>query len=151
MSKKLDYDNLTDADKDWLRARGWGNRIPGEEKSDPHASAVVLDADESAESILSKTPNVGTATYPADHGVPVNPVNPEGYTEEDYTAWKVTDLEAEVTDRNKEREDDALIQVEGTGKDGKVLKTDLVSALVADDAAHEPTGNGDAGNGDGDA
>lgn len=44
-----------------------------------------------------------------------------------YGDQKVGDLAAEAEKRN--------LEVEGTGKDGKVLKADLVAALEADDAA----------------
>ena len=47
----------------------------------------------------------------------------------------VPGLEAEVEKRNADREDGDRIEVTGTGKDGKVLKKDLVAALEADDAA----------------
>lgn len=127
MSKKLDYDNLSDEDKDWLRARGWGNRIPGE-APDASAPGVELSSTASAEEVLAKTPNTGTATRPATEVV-------VEYTKEDYESWSVADLEDEVKDRNKTREDDAQIVPEGSGKDGNVVKADLVAALVADDQA----------------
>lgn len=53
----------------------------------------------------------------------------------DYSRMNVADLEAEVEARNDDREDDDFLVVEGTGKDGKVLKKDLVAVLEADDAA----------------
>lgn len=143
MSKELDYNDLSDQDKEWLRARGQGNRIPGETKSDPNGS-VELSSTATAEEVLAATPNTGTATRPAN--VVVNPANPEGYTEDDYTSWKVPDLEQEVKDRNEDREEANQINVVGTGKDDKVLKADLVAALVADDEAHASSGDsGDSG------
>lgn len=44
-----------------------------------------------------------------------------------YNALKVADLETEAEKRG--------LEVEGTGKDGKVVKADLVAALEAADAA----------------
>jgi len=52
-----------------------------------------------------------------------------------YGSQSSEDLRAEVDKRNEGREDDAKIQVEGTGANGNVLKADLVKALEADDAA----------------
>lgn len=43
-----------------------------------------------------------------------------------YAGQKVGELEAEVAKRE--------LEVEGSGKDGKVVKADLVAALEADDA-----------------
>lgn len=131
MSKELDYNNLSDADKEWLRARGWGNRIPGETKSDP-TGGTVLDPNMSSAELVALVPNTGTATRPDDHGVAVNPVNPEGYTEEDYSTWKVDDLKAEIAERNADREEADQVSTEGK-------KADLVAALVADDEAHAPS------------
>lgn len=53
----------------------------------------------------------------------------------DWGSKSAKDLQAEVDRRNDEREDDAAIVLNGTGKDGKVVKADLVAALEADDAA----------------
>ncbi len=47
-----------------------------------------------------------------------------------YAKWRKGDLEAEVEKRNKAREDDDKVLVEGTGK-----VADLAAALDADDAA----------------
>lgn len=53
---------------------------------------------------------------------------------ESYDDLKVAELEAEVARRIEAGAD---IQVDGSGKDGKVLKKDLVAALEADDDAAE--------------
>jgi hypothetical protein len=126
MSKQLDYNNLSEEDKDWLRARGWGNRIPGEGRTDP-TPGVVLDASASGEDILAQVENTGTATRPATFNV--GPA--DEYTEEDYRSWKVDDLKAEVAERNaaRDNEDDHV-------KPESDKKAHLVSALVADDEAH---------------
>ena len=125
MSKELDYNNLSEEDKDWLRARGWGNRIPGESKTDP-TPGVVLDASASDEDRLAQLPNTGTATVSGVRKVE----DREEYTEEDYQSWKVADLEAEVKDRNEAREDEATHIKPESSK-----KAHLVAALVADDEA----------------
>lgn len=134
MSKQLDYNNLSEEDKEWLRARGWGNRIPGEAQAPP--PGVVLDPNATGEELLAATPNTGTATRPANMVVESVPGASDTYTPEDYASWKSADLEAEVNDRNKARGEDDQIQVQGSGKDGNVVKADLVGALVADDSAH---------------
>ena len=54
---------------------------------------------------------------------------------EGYQAMKVADLRAELERRNADRDEDAQITVEGTGKNGAVLGKDIVAALEADDAA----------------
>lgn len=75
--------------------------------------------------------------------------NPDDYlvevTEENadeippYPKWTLPDLEREVEERNAEEDRDEadLIEVEGTGKDGNVVKADLIRALEADDARDE--------------
>jgi hypothetical protein len=50
--------------------------------------------------------------------------------EDDYDSWKVAELEAEVTNRDA-IEGTSNVLVNGTGKDGKVLKSDLVYGLRA--------------------
>lgn len=82
--------------------------------------------------------------YLSDRGL-----NPDDYivevTEENadqvppYSEWSVPDLEREVEERNAEedRDEDDKIEVVGTGKNGGVLKQDLIAALEADDDAAE--------------
>lgn len=57
-----------------------------------------------------------------------------------YDEWSKAELEAELDRRNEARDEDSQIVVEGTGKDGNVLKADLVLALEADDP-DEPDGS----------
>lgn len=52
-----------------------------------------------------------------------------------YGDLTVDELNAEVEKRNEGR--DQAIEVTGTGKDGNVLKSDLVDALKADDESTE--------------
>jgi hypothetical protein len=53
---------------------------------------------------------------------------PEDSEGDDYDEWKVADLETEVRARN-EMPDTSEVVIEGTGRDGKVLKADLVKGL----------------------
>lgn len=54
-----------------------------------------------------------------------------------YASMKVADLKAELERRNADRDEDAQITVEGTGKNGAVLGKDIAAALEADDAASD--------------
>jgi len=51
-----------------------------------------------------------------------------------YAGLSPDELKAEVEKRNADREDDARIEITGTGANGNVKKGDLVAALEADDA-----------------
>lgn len=53
-----------------------------------------------------------------------------------YDSWTSKQLMAEIDNRNKSRDEDSQIVVEGTGKGGKTLKADVVKALEDDDEAH---------------
>lgn len=53
----------------------------------------------------------------------------------DYSAGTKAELQKAVDTRNADRAPEAQIVVEGTGKDGAVVKDDLVKALEKDDAA----------------
>lgn len=68
--------------------------------------------------------------------VPPDPPDPAGGTGEpvtgDYDGQNVGPLQAEIERRQAAGR---TIEVEGTGQGGNILKTDLVSALEADDAA----------------
>lgn len=50
-----------------------------------------------------------------------------------YPEWDVDELEAEVKLRNKSRDEEHTIVPATSGKNGKVLKADLIAALEADD------------------
>jgi hypothetical protein len=52
---------------------------------------------------------------------------------DDYDTWKVPELESEVKARN-EMPDTTEVEVVGTGKDGKVVKPDLIKGLRLWDA-----------------
>lgn len=62
-----------------------------------------------------------------------------------YADRRVADLEAEIDRRNADRdpEGDSYIRPEGSGRNGAVVKDDLVAALEADDAAQADPGSGD--------
>jgi len=57
----------------------------------------------------------------------------EGDYDDDYDDWKVAELEAEVAER------EPAVELTGTGKDGKVLKLDLIAGLRAWDRANPAT------------
>ena len=61
----------------------------------------------------------------------------ESSAPEGYAAMKVADLKAELERRNADRDEDAQITVEGTGKNGAVLGKDIAAALDADDATSD--------------
>lgn len=74
-------------------------------------------------------------TNPKAWGGDAPEVGAENETGKGYKDMKPEELEAEVEKRNADREDDARIEVTGTGANGNVKKGDLVAALEADDAA----------------
>lgn len=86
------------------------------------------------------TDNDGHSTVddrePTDTETPVPPENggvlPLDDETSDYESWDKPALEQEVSDRQASGRD---ITVEGSGKDGNVVKGDLVTALAADDEA----------------
>lgn len=95
--------------------------------------------------VLSQSVFVGGVVYPAgtaetdelsklirnpDHWDGDEADSPEGYQALDKGA-----LEAEVEKRNADRDDDAKIEVAGSGANGNVVKADLIAALEADDEA----------------
>jgi hypothetical protein len=56
----------------------------------------------------------------------------ESENDDDYDAWKVRELEAEVEARNKlaeDRDDVTMVEVTGTGTGGAVRKPDLIKGL----------------------
>lgn len=64
-----------------------------------------------------------------EEGESSDPESDEDEDEVDYSTWSPDDLKAEVETRE--------LEVTGTGKDGNVLKADMVAALEADDAEEE--------------
>lgn len=94
---------------------------------------------------LNQTVFAGGVVYPAgtaatdelEEKIP-NPAHWDGDPSEGgagYGGQQVPELEAEVERRNADRDADAIIEVTGTGRNGKVLKKDLIAALEADDEA----------------
>lgn len=127
MSKELDYDNLSEEDKDWLRNRSWGHLIPDESPA-VSVPGPVFKHDTSREEQLQAVPNTGTVdTLGAGERLSRSPSG-ELYSQDDYESWKVADLKEEIESRNAERGDDEQISLDGK-------KADLVAALVADDEA----------------
>lgn len=71
---------------------------------------------------------VDSATSAARLVVPVEPQPDVELPPDDYEQWKVDELDEEVTARNN-LENTTNVEVVGSGKDGKVLKADLVKGL----------------------
>jgi hypothetical protein len=85
--------------------------------------APEVPEDTLTKSALDPTARTGEPIVPVDAGAPEDePV------EDDYDTWSKADLETEVTARN-DLADTSDVEVTGTGKDGAVLKADLVKGL----------------------
>jgi hypothetical protein len=114
MSKlgQIDFSEpVSDEDRAYLESVNMTHLIPADNVG------VVLTHDASAEEQLAAADEV------AARGT-----EPE-YTEEDYNSWTVADLTAEISERNADRSEDAVIKPEGS------RKADLVAALLVDDEA----------------
>jgi hypothetical protein len=64
--------------------------------------------------------------------------------DESYSTWDAKELQAEIAKRNEGRDEENQIAPEGTGKDGRLRKADLVAALEADDEANADGDDEDA-------
>jgi hypothetical protein len=110
---------LNDEDVELLEESGQvAGKRPSEAPDPVDALSAVSDAD-----LLAECQARGI--FPPDENVVANASDESGGT--DYGKQTVTELEETADHRG--------LEVEGTGKDGKVLKQDLVDALAADDAA----------------
>lgn len=133
MSKELDYDNLSEDDKAWLRSRGWGYRIPGEVQANKD-EGVVLDPNATLQEQLEAVPNYGTATVAPG----TMPMEGDGDDDGDegYDGWTVKELKTEISNRNESRDADSQLSSEGK-------KDDLIATLEADDKANGNDGSGE--------
>lgn len=119
---------MSEDDKTWLRT--W----------DQHALIQANEEEflgEVHEEIVDRPdPTVKSALDPTADQRAVTEVLPDEDEddEDDYDDWKVSELQAEVDKRNAAGSE---IEVSGTGRDGKVLKADLIAALRADDNTEE--------------
>lgn len=113
---------MSEDDKTWLRT--W----------DQHALIQANEEEflgEVHEEVMDRPdPTVKSALDPTADQRAVTEVLPDDEDDEDdYDDWKVAELQAEADKRE--------LEVTGSGKDGKVLKADLVAALREDDASDE--------------
>lgn len=60
----------------------------------------------------------------------------EAIADRDYEAAQKSALEAEIARRNEGRDEEDLIEVEGSGSNGNIIKDDLILALEEDDEAN---------------
>jgi hypothetical protein len=123
-------------------ANDWIARNAEEHGYDPNQSEVPEDT--VSRTVIGAEGGVGNGAPVIDPatGAPrlVDPTNPEDViggksedVDDDYDKWTVAELEADVKARN-EMPDTTEVQIVGTGKDGKVIKTDLIKGLRLWDA-----------------
>lgn len=135
--RKMDWEKpLSEEDIAWLRQAGFMSeeRIAAHQAQfDKEVPEVDAPEDELTRSALDAAARV--AEQIESDGAPVrvvpeqqDPAATGGDFEDDYDSWKKSELEAEVTARNA-MPDTTEVTVEGTGKDGAVLKEDLVKGL----------------------
>lgn len=141
--RKIDWDKaLSKEDIAWLRQAG----IPGmTERIDLHqaqfkAEVPEVEVPEDTLTTSALDPQGRVANQVPEFGqlgAPqlVDPTQPTADAEitedddlEDYDSWSKEDLDKEVVARNK-MADTSEVTVVGTGKDGNVLKADLVKGL----------------------
>jgi hypothetical protein len=146
--RQIDWDaELSADDKAWVRqagllraeeriaeneARFGAGRSIDDVKVPPDPSRSAMDPTATASDGPVPTANA-TPENPADEGADDEDAKDDG---DDYDRWTVEELNDEMNDRNTdpERTKDA-IAVTGTGRNGKVLKADVIAALRADDNA----------------
>lgn len=135
--RKIDWEkSLSDEDIAWLRQAGFMSeeRLAAHQAQfDKEVPDPEVPEDELTRSALD--PQARVADQVESDGAPVrvipenqDPVEDSGEEADDYDQWKKPELEAEVKARN-ELPDTTEVTVEGTGKDGAVLKEDLVKGL----------------------
>jgi hypothetical protein len=126
---------LSEEDVAFLRQMGvvgMEERIQGHQA---RFSADVPSTETPADTVTTSALDVtGGAATPANTGDGPKRIDPTQedppQVDDDYDSWKVAELETEVTARN-EMPDTSQVTVVGSGKDGKVLKSDLIDGLRA--------------------
>jgi hypothetical protein len=143
--RQIDWDKkLSDEDIAWIRqaalplgeerikanADQFGTEVPDPEVPDDEATRVVVGPDAQTE-IPKIDPQTGAPRLvdPADNSGDELEEDEEA---DDYDSWSKADLETEVAARNDiaaKKENVSEVTVTGTGKDGNVLKDDLIKGL----------------------
>jgi hypothetical protein len=136
--RKIDWEGpLSDEDVVWLHTTGQ----PGiEERIERHQAQFGADvpeievpADELSKSALDPTARSGELVESAGGPKLVDPTKADAPDDEDdsddYDTWNKADLESEVEARNGLDNRKTDVEVVGTGKDGAVLKADMIKGL----------------------
>jgi hypothetical protein len=136
--RKIDWDKkLSDEDVSWLRQAGFmsEDRIANHQAQfNAEVPEVEVPEDEATRSALDAEARLAARVEGTGAGSPVlvDPTAAEIEDEDsgldDYDRWKKPELEAEVKARN-EMPDTSEVTVIGTGRDGAILKEDLVKGL----------------------
>lgn len=136
--RSINWDGpLSEEDVVWLHTTGQ----PGMEERiarhqaqfDAEVPEVEVPSDELSKSALDPTARSGELVESAGGPKLVDPTQADPVTDEDeeddYDTWTKPDLEAEVSARNGLDNRKTDVTVVGTGKDGAVLKADMVKGL----------------------
>lgn len=138
--RKIDWNAvLSDEDVAWVRQAGFlsEERIAHHQAQfDAEVPPVEAEEDTVVRSALDPDARVfdrvNVESGPIDNSLPIvtDPVPEDDEDEEelDYDKWKISELEDEIAARN-EMADTTSVSVTGTGKDGKIVKADLVKGL----------------------
>jgi hypothetical protein len=134
--RKIDWEQaLSPEDISWLRTTGQ----PGmEERIQAHQAQFDAEVPEEeipedtvTRSALDPSARSSTPAVTGDGPLLIDPTAGAGDEDEisdDYDKWTAKELEDEVSARDN-MENTSLVTVTGTGKDGKVLKADMVKGL----------------------
>jgi hypothetical protein len=142
--RKLDHDKAYSEDDIWfIRQAGWPNseeliarnaeqfgiEVPEVEGHDP--AIPVVGSEAAAGTFIPPDPATSAVRL-------IDPMDPDGTKSEgeevadddgdDYDTWTKPDLEGEVSARN-DLADTSDVVVVGTGRDGNVVKADLIKGL----------------------
>jgi hypothetical protein len=141
--RKIDWEkSLTEADVVWLRQAGFmsenqiarhqeqfGGEVPDAETPEDSLTKSALDPTARvADRVSSESAPINTSPEPGSIQAGDALDDDEEAEPDDYDTWKVSELESEIPLRNEIPGTDP-VEVVGTGKDGKVVKADLIKAL----------------------
>lgn len=145
--RKIDWDKeLSEEDIAWLRQAGIVGMeeriVRHQEQFDADVPDVEIPSDTVTVSADDATGRANRPTGVETGGpIKVDPTQADPQQDEDdeddegddYDTWPVADLEQEVTARNDLANDSdgkiGSVEVHGTGKDGRLLKADLIKGL----------------------